>query len=58
MGSYVKVIFWVQQPEIKKSTKKLNFRIYQKAEHATHFLKLVDEMCKNEMNPASIVEDT
>ena len=26
--------------------------------HATHLLKLLDKMCKYEMDPASIVEDT
>ena len=35
-----------------------NFKIFQKTQHATHLLKLVDKMCKYEMDPASIVEDT
>ena len=26
--------------------------------HATHFLNLIDKMCKYEMDPTSIVEDT
>ena len=35
-----------------------HFYILQKPLHATHFLKLLDKMCKYEMDPASIVEDT
>ena len=30
----------------------------KKTLHATHFLKLFDKICKYEMDPASIVEDT
>ena len=33
------------------------FQIFHKSEHATDLLKLVDKMCKYEMDPASIVED-
>ena len=32
--------------------------IFYKTQPATHHLKLFDEMCKYEMDPASIVEDT
>ena len=35
-----------------------NFKIFQETQHATHLLKLVDKMCKYEMDPTSIVEDT
>ena len=32
--------------------------VKKKMLHMTHFLKLLDMMCKDEMDPASIVEDT
>ena len=35
-----------------------NFWILKPALHATHLLKLLDKMCKYEMDPMSIVEDT
>ena len=35
-----------------------NFLILKRALHATHLLKLLDKMCKYEMDPMSIVEDT
>ena len=35
-----------------------NFRILKQTSHATHLLKLLDKMCKYEMDPMSIVEDT
>ena len=35
-----------------------NFGIVQKAYHVTHLLNLFDTMCKYEMDPASIMEDT
>ena len=35
-----------------------NFWILKRALHATHLLKLLDKMCKYEMDPMSIVEDT
>ena len=34
------------------------FQILKRALHATHLLKLLDKMCKYEMDPMSIVEDT
>ena len=34
------------------------FFIFEKTLHATHLLKLFDKICKDEMDPASIVEDT
>ena len=34
------------------------FYLLKKKLHATHFLKLFDKICKYEMDPASIVEDT
>ena len=37
---------------------KLLIFFIQKTQHATHILKLVDKICKYEMNLASIVEDT
>ena len=40
--------------EVNKFNKDSNFRILKKAQHATHILKLVDTMCKSEMDPASI----
>ena len=33
-------------------------KILKRALHATHLLKLLDKMCKYEMDPMSIVEDT
>ena len=35
-----------------------NLLILKRALHATHLLKLLDKMCKYEMDPMSIVEDT
>ena len=35
-----------------------HFWILKRALHATHLLKLLDKMCKYEMDPMSIVEDT
>ena len=35
-----------------------NFWILKRALHATHPLMLLDKMCKYEMDPMSIVEDT
>ena len=40
------------------SQKKTNFWILKRALHATHLLKLLDKMCKYEMDLMSIVEDT
>ena len=44
---------------LKNLPKLQNFLILKKKNtlHATHLLKLLDKMCKYEMNPASIVED-
>ena len=57
--------YWIQS---KKKTKvkvahwkdlsKLLFRILKKSLHTTHLLKLLDKMCKYEMDPASSVEDS
>ena len=46
-----------QSYEFQEFAKTSNFLIL-KTSHATHFLKLLDKMCKYEMDPASIVEDT
>ena len=35
-----------------------NYLILKQALHATHLLKLLNEMCKYKMDPMSIVEDT
>ena len=35
-----------------------NFEILQKSSHATHLLKLLNKLCKYEMDPASIVDVT
>ena len=54
-------------PSQKKTKSKLQslrirqsfiFLILKQALHATHLLKLLDKMCKYEMYPTSIVEDT
>ena len=42
----------------KKFAQISNFWILKRALPATHLLKLVDKMCKYEMDPMSIVEDT
>ena len=47
-----------QSYKFKKFTKILNFWILKLALHTTHLLKLLDKMCKYEMDPMSIVEDT
>ena len=43
-------LFWGYPPP--------NFWILKQTLHATHLLKLLDKMCKYEMDPTSIVEDT
>ena len=55
--------YWI--PSQKKTKSKLqilkirqNFWILKRALHGTHLLKLLDKMCKYEMDPMSIVEDT
>ena len=45
-----------QSHKFKKFAKISNFWILKRALHATH-LKLLDKMCKYEMDPMSIVED-
>ena len=47
-----------QSYKFKKFAKISNFWILKQPLHATHLLKLLDKMCKYEMNPMSIVEDT
>ena len=48
-----------QSCKFKVIAKNTNFGIQKKKiQHATHLLKLVDKICKYEMNPASIVKDT
>ena len=49
----------VKVTNLKNLSKLKIFEFWKKKNlHATHLLKLLDKMCKNEMNPASIVEDT
>ena len=48
----------LQSYKFKKFAKISNFFILKWALHATHLLKLLDKMCKYEMDPMSIVEDT
>ena len=48
----------VRVTNFKKFAKISNFWILKQALHATHLLKLLDKMCKYEMDPMSIVEDT
>ena len=47
-----------QSYKFKKIAKISNFWILKRALHATHLLKLLDKMCKYEIDPMSIVEDT
>ena len=57
IGSQVKR--WQSQSyKFKEFAKISNFWILKQTFHATHFLKLLDKMCKYEMDPMSIVEDT
>ena len=42
----------------KKIEKNSNFAFSQETPHATHLLKLVDKMCKYEMDPAGTLGDT
>ena len=48
--------YWI--PSQKKTKSKSNFLILKQTLHGTHLLKLLDKMCKYEMDPTSIVEDT
>ena len=47
-----------QSYKFKEFTKFSNILISIQTLHATHLLKLLDKMCKYEMAPTSIVEDT
>ena len=47
-----------QSYKFKKFAKISNLWIFKQALYATHLLKLLDKMCKYEMDPMSIVEDT
>ena len=47
-----------QSYKFKEFAKISNFWILKQALHAIHLLKLLDKMCKYEMDPMSIVEDT
>ena len=47
-----------QSYKFKELAKISNFWILKQTLHATHLLKLLDKMCKYEMDPMSIVEDT
>ena len=54
--------YWVLlDPKSKENKIKVinwrNLRILQQTLHATHLLKLVDKMCKDEIDLTSIVED-
>ena len=55
IGSQVKKKDNVKVTNLKNSPK---FQILKQTLHATHVLKLLDKMCKYEMDPTSIVEDT
>ena len=46
-----------QRCKFKEIAKNSNFRIFHETQCATHLLKLVDKMCKYEMDLASIVEE-
>ena len=48
----------VKATNLKNLPKFQNFWILKQTLHATHLLKLLDKMCKYEMDPTSIVEDT
>ena len=47
-----------QSYKFKEFAKISNFWIWKQTLHATHLLKLLDKMCKYELDPTSIVEDT
>ena len=44
--------------KFKEITQNAKFGIFHKTQQATQLLKLVDKMCKYEMDVASIVDDT
>ena len=47
-----------QRYKYKEFAQITNFLILKQTLHATHLLKLLDNMCKYEMDPTSIVKDT
>ena len=47
-----------QSYKFKKIDKNSNFEILQETLHATHLLKLLDKMCKYEMDPTRTVGAT
>ena len=49
---------WLPIPLTKSQLQISNFWILKQALHTTHLLKLLDKMCKYEMDLMSIVEDT
>ena len=59
-------LYWViLDPKSKEDKVKVTnfknlpkFQIFKQTLHATHLLKLLDKMCKYEMDPMSIVKDT
>ena len=57
IGSQVK-IRQSQSYKLKEFAKIWNVLILKQTLHATHLLKLLDKVCKYEMGPTSIVEDT
>ena len=62
MNTHTIESYWI--PNQKKTKSKLqilkitNFLILKQTLHAAHLLKLLDKMCKYEMDPTSIVEVT
>ena len=52
--------YWIQSQsyKFKEFSKIINFWNLKQTLHVTHFLKMLDKMCKYEMDPTSIVEDT
>ena len=47
-----------KEDKVKVTNLKNSPKFQKRALHATHLLKLLDKMCKYEMDPMSIVEDT
>ena len=65
MITHIIVSYWIprqrktnQSYKFKEFAKIANFLFLKQTLHATHLLKLLDKMCKYEMDPMSIVEDT
>ena len=52
--------YWIpsQSNKFKEFDKITNFWILKQTLHTVHLLKLLEKMCKYEMDPTSIVEDT